>query len=114
MGSNVAFVDATHLVVENTAKQWIILDTKNGTTAPVAPQETFWCEVSTSNMYSVVGEKGVTGSASRTAAPVFRSCNAQGNPVNTLAPTTPATVGITVAGEFVWASPQGLKAVAVK
>ena len=112
VGTRLSFVDSTHVLVENVAKKWVVLDTNNGSTIPAASNATYWCEVT--SPFTIIAVTGVTNSSSRVAMPVFRGCNAEGNATNAVPSTTPANVGVNISGMFVWASPQGLNAVAMR
>ena len=110
LGDNVSFFDTTHVVVENAHKKWVVLNTQNGSTTATASSQTFWCE--TTEKFKIVGLTGIADSNERASTPLFRGCTAQGTPVRSLPASRPTSVGILVAHKFVWASPQGLRAVA--
>jgi outer membrane protein assembly factor BamB len=106
-GKNVAFSDASHLVVETLAKKWVLLDVKNGTVSKIPADETFWCEETP--QYKVVAMQGEANSGSRVSEPVFVGCSETGTPVNTVPSTTPSSVGVEVGNEFIWPSSGGLR-----
>ena len=112
VGTNISFVDSTHVLVENDVKKWVVLNTDDGATSPAISAASYWCEVIST--YSILAVTGVANSSSRVAMPVFHGCNAEGISMSTVPSTTPTNVGVNVAGDFIWASPQGLNAVAAK
>jgi hypothetical protein len=110
LGANVSFFDTTHVVVEDAHKKWVVLNTQNGATTATASGRIFWCE--TTEKFKVVSLTGIADSNERASIPLFRGCTAQGTSVRSLPASRPTSVGVLVGGKFVWASPQGLKAVA--
>jgi outer membrane protein assembly factor BamB len=110
LGANVSFFDTTHVVVEDAHKKWVMLNTQNGSTTATASSQTFWCE--TTEKFKVVGLTGIAHSNERAGIPLYRGCTAQGTSVRSLPSSRPTSVGVLVGDKFVWASPQGLRAVA--
>lgn len=110
LGANVSFFDTTHVVVEDAHKKWVVLNTQNGSTTATASSQTFWCE--TTEKFKVVGLTGIAHGNERAGTPFFRGCTARGTSVRSLPASRPTSVGVLVSEKFVWASPQGLKAVA--
>jgi hypothetical protein len=109
LGTNVAFADSTHLVVQLLSGKRVVLDVNNGTTAPVSDNEVFWCEQTPS--YRIHTAPGASSDGKRVSEPLFRSCSATGAPVSSTPTTVPTTVGVSVGGRFVWPTPAGLKAI---
>jgi hypothetical protein len=109
LGTNVAFVDGTHLVVQVPSRARVVLDVQTGETSPVTGNKVFWCEQDPT--YKVKTAQGASVKGERVSAPVFRSCSAQGKPVNGLPLTAPSTVGVRAGGRFVWPTPHGLQAI---
>jgi hypothetical protein len=110
LGANVSFFDTTHVVVEDAHKKWVVLNTQNGSTTATTSSQIFWCE--TTEKFHIVGLTGIANSNERASTPLYRGCTARGTTVRTLPASRPTGVGVLVGGKFVWASPQGLKAVA--
>lgn len=111
LGTNVAFVDGSHLVVRLSGGNQVVLDVRNGQTTPVAANEVFWCEQNP--LYNVTTPQGSSEGGQRQSAPVFRACSADGSPVKGLPTTSPSTVGVTAGGLFIWPTPKGLQAASV-
>jgi hypothetical protein len=109
LGTNVAFADGTHLVVQLPSHTRVVLDVQSGATSPVATHAVFWCEQIPT--YKVHAAKGAAAAGERVSSPVFRSCTAAGTPASGLPTTTPGTVGVRAGGYFVWPTPAGLRAV---
>jgi len=107
-GTNVAFSDSTHLVVQLLSGKRVVLDTTDGQTAAVSPGQVFWCEQNP--QYKVTTPEGGSAEGERESAPVFRPCSATGAPVTGLPATSSDTVGVTLDGQFVWPTPHGLRA----
>jgi hypothetical protein len=109
IGTNVAFSDESHLVIEAPTKKWELLDVQNGSLSPISTGETFWCEQTPS--FKVIAITGVADSGSRASEPVFTGCSKTGTPVSTLPSTSPSTVGVKVGSSFIWSTPKGLRSV---
>ncbi len=107
-GSDVAFADSTHLVVQLPSGKRVVLDAGNGTTSAVSPGEVFWCEENP--QYKVSTPEGGSVDGKRQSAPVFGACSATGSPVAGLPATSSDTVGVDLGGQFVWPTPHGLRA----
>lgn len=107
IGTNVAFSDESHVVVETLAKKWVLLDAKNGSVSAISPNEAFWCEQTP--LYKVVAIQGEADSGSRVSEPVFAGCSKTGSLVSTRPSTTPSTVGVEIGNRFIWSSPKGLR-----
>jgi hypothetical protein len=107
LGKNVAFSDASHVVVETLAKKWALLDANNGSLSTISKHETFWCEQT--NFYKIVAIQGEANSGMRASEPDFIGCSKTGTPVSTLPSTTPSSVGVEVGNEFIWSSSKGLR-----
>jgi len=108
MGTNVAFADGNHLVVQLVGGQRVVLDVLTGTTAAPSPGEVFWCEQVPT--YRVITAPAASFSGKRVGEPVYRSCSSTGSAVSGTPTTTPSTVGVTMNGMFIWPTPHGLRA----
>ncbi len=108
LGTNVAFADATHLVVRLASGTRVVLDVRTGAVEPVSANEVFWCEQSPT--YSVQVPQGAAVGGKRQGAPVFTSCSATGASVQGRPAADPSTVGVRAGGFFVWPTPHGLQA----
>jgi hypothetical protein len=106
-GDGLPFLDDTHVVVTLTTGKKALLDTSNGTTSSLSSGEVLWCQKEPS--YKVSMPKGEAYFGHRFSTPLSFGCDANGMSTTKLPSTTPATVGVTVDGEFVWASPGGLR-----
>jgi PQQ-like domain len=110
-GENVAFADATHFVVQKQNGRRMVLDTENGSLAPVTGAQVFWCEQDP--LYKVNASSDGSVHGQRASAPVFTTCSASGTEVAARPSTEPAAVGVRVGGDFVWPSADGLHATRV-
>jgi len=108
LGTNVAFADATHLVVRLASGTRVVLDVRTGAIEPVSANQVFWCEQSPT--YSVQVPQGAAVGGKRQGAPVFTSCSATGASVKGRPDADPSTVGVRAGGFFVWPTPHGLQA----
>ena len=111
LGKNIAFSDASHVVVETLAKKWVLLNVKNGVTSTVSKGETFWCE--REDLFKVVAIQGEANSSMRASEPEFFGCSATGKAVSAVPSTTPESVGVEVDHEFIWSSSKGLRSAAL-
>jgi outer membrane protein assembly factor BamB len=107
-GTNVAFADGTHLVVQLPSHQRVVLDVQNGATSAIAGHQVFWCEQVPE--FKVNTFKGAQGGGTRVSAPVFRPCSATGKASTGLPANGPSTVGVRAGGLFIWPIPHGLQA----
>jgi hypothetical protein len=107
-GQKVAFVDGTHLVVQSRSGKRMVLDTENGSLAPVTASQVFWCEQEP--LYKVNASSDGSLHGERASAPVFATCSASGARVDSRPTSRPPTVGVRVGGFFVWPSTDGLHA----
>jgi len=107
IGTNVAFADATHVVVTLASGRRAVLDTQTGATTAPAPDEVFWCEQSP--QFTVTTPQGASAGGKRQSAGLFRPCSASGAPTSGMPTTTPQTVGSMISEMFVWPSPTGLE-----
>ncbi len=101
-----AFLSATHLVVQLPSGKQVLLDTATGKTAALVPHQALWC--ASTGLFKVDEEKQLNSAELRAAGTRFSPCTAAGKPTSTLPATTPATVGVTVDGVFLWPSANGL------
>jgi len=108
LGRDVAFADATHVVVQPLSGRPVVLDVVSGATVPVGTGQVFWCEYDP--RYDVTTAQGASVGGQRQGAPVFGGCSASGSAVAGLPASAPSTVGVESGGMFVWPSPHGLQA----
>jgi hypothetical protein len=108
LGTNIAFRDGTHIVVQPLVGKRVVLDVVDANITPVSANEVFWCEQVPT--YKLNTPKGASEKGVRVSTPVFRACSADGKPVAGLPPTSPSTVGVSVDGLFIWPTPVGLQA----
>jgi outer membrane protein assembly factor BamB len=106
-GKGVRFVDSDHVVVGTTSGRAMSLDTSTGAAAPLAAHQVLWCE--TIPTYSVRATRGNPVGGKRTGTTLYAPCTARGAKVAGPPSTDPSTIGVTVNGIFVWASPAGLQ-----
>ena len=107
-GTNVAFADGAHLVVQLVGGQRVVLDVNDGSTSSPSANEVFWCEKIP--IYRVVTAPEASTSGKRVGEPVYQSCSSTGATVSGTPTTMPSTVGMTVNGMFIWPTPNGLRA----
>ena len=86
----------------------MVLDTDDGSLAPVGHSQVFWCEQDP--LYKVNASTDGSVNGERASAPVFAGCSASGAPLDAQPTTRPATVGVSIDGYFVWPSSDGLQA----
>jgi len=106
-GNGLRFLDGTRLVVKVPGGKSVTLDTATGTTSPVKSATTLWCQKLP--IYKVTAFKGEEGGGMRQSAPVHYPCTSNGKPTSNLPANFPTTVGATVNGVYIWASPKGLQ-----
>jgi hypothetical protein len=106
LGQNIAFSDGTHFVVRQANGTRVILDTENGSLAPVASSQIFWCEQTP--LYKVNASADGSANGQRASAPVFATCTASGARTNARPPTRASAVGVKTGSYFVWPSTDGL------
>ena len=106
-GDGLQFLDGTWLVVNLSGGKSVTLDSATGKTSPVKPATTLWCQKLPT--YKVTAFKGEEGGGMRQSAPVYYPCSISGKPTSKLPANFPTTVGTTVNGVYVWASPEGLQ-----
>ncbi len=107
-GTNVAFADDTHVVVELQTGRRVVLDTQDGSVGPIAANEVFWCEHNPE--YRVVTPAGASANGQRQSAPVFSTCSDTGAPVSGQPFDQATSVGVSVDGYFIWPATDGLHA----
>ncbi|MGA8724642.1 MAG: PQQ-binding-like beta-propeller repeat protein [Acidimicrobiales bacterium] len=107
-GQNVAFADATHLVVQSQGGRRMVLDTDDGSLTPVGHSQVFWCEQDP--LYKVNASTDGSVDGERASAPVFTACSASGARLDAQPTSRPGTVGVSIDGYFVWPSTDGLRA----
>jgi hypothetical protein len=106
IGTDVAFADGNHLVVQLVGGQRVVLDVRSGTTAAPGTGEVFWCEQIPT--YRVVTPPEASADGKRVGEPVYRACSSTGAPVSGTPTSLPSTVGVTIKGMFIWPTPHGL------
>ena len=106
-GNGLQFLDGTRLVVNVPGGKSVTLDTATGKTSPVKPATILWCQKLP--IYKVTPFKGEEGGGMRQSAPVYYPCSTSGKSTSKLPANFPTTVGATVNGVYVWASPEGLQ-----
>jgi hypothetical protein len=112
-GAPEPFVDGRHFVVQTALHTWAVLDTTDGSTAPVGAGEVFWCDREIG--YKVTAPAGASEKGARASGPVFAGCSETGGSeaggsAHGLPVTQPAAVGVDADGLFVWLGPAGLEA----
>jgi hypothetical protein len=101
-GNGLPFLDDTHVVITVSGNHKVLLDTSNGTTAPIPRGEIFWCEQNPD--YKVQMPKEFSYLADRTSTPLDVGCTANGRTAAMYPRTSPDSVGTTVDGVFMWPS----------
>jgi hypothetical protein len=109
IGTNVAFEDGSHLVVEDLSGQRVLLDVRTGAAETVPPGATYWCEKSVTYTSTPIQGSGTNGM--RAGSPVFEGCSATGVPEQALPTSQPSSVGVTADGLFIWPTLHGLDAI---
>jgi len=103
---NVAIMDAHHLVIDARPGRKLIVDLRSGVTVVPGPRQVFWCEKF--NIFRVNAAKGLPGQ--RVGSSLFVPCDENRRPLATFS-RPPHVAGATIGHIFVWAAPDGLKAV---
>jgi hypothetical protein len=111
LGTNVAFSDGTHMVVELRSGKRVVLDVQSGGVSSLASGDSFWCEQVPT--YKVDTATAASSHGERVSEPVFIPCSASGKPVQKLPATNPSTVGVIGGGMFIWPTPGGLQGAAL-
>jgi hypothetical protein len=106
-GNGVAFLDGTHVSVRLMNGKDALLNTGTGIATPLSKGQTLWCE-KTPN-YKINAPKGTEAGGERTSEPLYYPCTTTGKASTKLPTTFPSSVGTTVNGLFIWASPTGLR-----
>jgi hypothetical protein len=107
IGTGVAFRDATHVVIENAKRAYLILNTATGSTVTSSPSAVYWCE--STPFVDVTAPAGSGEQNERAAWPRTSGCTDTGKASSSLPTTQPATTGVTVDGKYFWASSKGVK-----
>jgi hypothetical protein len=102
----VELVDDSHFLVDLANGKTAILDASTGQTAPVPKQQVFWC--TSISFFKVNESKSVNPQRQRVAGNTFFPCTANGRATTKLPISSPSTIGTTIDGIFLWASPHGL------
>jgi hypothetical protein len=106
VNGDAAFSDASHLVVQVAGGKHVLLDATTGKTTALAPHQALWC--STFGLFKVNEDKNLNSAERRAEGSRYSPCTAAGHPTDTLPPSSPSTIGVTVDGVFLWPSPHGL------
>jgi hypothetical protein len=106
-GDGVSFLNGTELSVRLANGKSALLNTSTGATAPLKSGQILWCQKLP--IFKVVEAKGIEGGGQRASAPVYFPCTTTGKPAAAPPASFPSSVGATVNGVFVWASPTGLR-----
>jgi putative pyrroloquinoline-quinone binding quinoprotein len=104
---NVAIDGASRQVVASPQGKKLVLDLLTGSTRVPGAREAFWC--ARFNLFRIRPAKGL--SAERVGSSRYTSCDSRKHAVAGVAPPS-SVAGVTVGKMFVWASTQGLEAVA--
>ncbi len=107
-GDDVVVAGTTKVVVALPLGSDALLDLSSGTKAPVPRGATYWC--SSIPAVSVVAPSAALADGGRTGATLYSPCTATGATSAGIPSVAPANVGVAVGGLFVWAAPEGLRA----
>jgi hypothetical protein len=103
---NAEFVDDNSLLVQQADGTDAILDTSTGKTSTVPPGQLFWCMGGTT--FKVNEDKTFNKAENRPVNYQFYPCKENGDTAQTWPSTSPDQIGVTVDGEFMWATTHGL------
>jgi hypothetical protein len=103
---NAEFVDDNSLLVQLANGTNAILDTSSGKTSAVPPGQVFWCIGGHS--FKVNEDKTFNKAENRPEDDEYYPCTENGDTARTWPSTSPDQVGVTVDGEFMWATAHGL------
>jgi len=106
-GTGLRFLDSDHIVVQNANGKTVSLDTSTGSATPLPPHQLLWCQKIPT--YSVKATKGSPASGMRTGEALYYPCTASGTKAAGRPLNDPSTIGVSVNGMFVWASPGGVQ-----
>ena len=109
IGANLAFADATHVVVQLASGKRVLLDVRTGADTPIRSGTSYWCEQIP--LYRVNAPTGAVAAGKRQGSAVFSPCTATGSPADRLPATAPSTVGVRVGTSFVWPTRHGLRGI---
>ncbi|HUY64078.1 MAG TPA: PQQ-binding-like beta-propeller repeat protein, partial [Acidimicrobiales bacterium] len=110
-GNAVPIADASHIVVPVAGGGDELLDLLTGSVTAVPASEIMWC--GQSQPVTVTASAAALSNGQRSASTTFTSCSGAGAPVSGTPSHAVPGVGVSVDGLFVWASPNGLQAVAL-
>ena len=105
-GNGLPFLDDSHVVVTLDNGHKALLNTSDGTTAPLSSGQILWCQKYPN--FTVTMPKGYSYDADRTSTPLYFGCTASGETAKKEPNTTPESVGTTVDGVFLWPAPGGV------
>jgi hypothetical protein len=100
------FVDDNSLLVQLGGGESALLDTSDGKTEAVPPGQVFWCVGGST--FKVNENKSVNKAENRPEADRYYPCKENGATSPSWPSTSPDQIGITVDGEFMWATAHGL------
>jgi hypothetical protein len=103
---NAAFVDDNSLLVQLASGAQAVLDTSDGKTVAVLPGQVFWCVGGST--FKVNEDKTFNKAESRPEGNEYFACKENGAPTPNWPSASPDQIGITVDGEFMWATAHGL------
>jgi hypothetical protein len=107
LGIGLKFADGSHLLVTLKNGTTVLLDTDSGKTSTVGSHQVLWCQ--TTKIFKVSVQSGTPAGKQRITGPLSYPCNAQGKTSSSLPADFPSSVGVTINGIFIWASPTGLR-----
>ena len=110
-GDGVKFESSDELDVQLSDGKSALLDTATGAVATLKKGQILWCE--TSFTYAITTPTVTQADGKRVSPPVYYPCTDNGRPSSKAPPSLPSSVGVTADGEYVWASPDGLRTQAV-
>jgi hypothetical protein len=103
---NTEFIDDDSLLVQLADGTNAILDTSSGKTAAVPPGQVFWCIGG--HTFKVNENKTFNKAENRPEENEYYPCKETGDAAQTWPSTSPDQIGVTVDGEFMWATTHGL------
>jgi hypothetical protein len=103
---NAEFVDDNSLLVQLADGTNAILDTSSGKTSAVPPGQVFWCIGGHS--FKVNENKMFNKAENRPEDNEYYPCRENGDTAQTWPSTSPDQIGVTVDGQFMWATTHGL------
>lgn len=108
-GDDVVVAGSTRIVVALPSGSDVLLDLSSGARASVPKGATYWC--SSIPVFPVVAPPAALANGSRTGVTLYSPCTASGAASAGPPSVAPSNVGVDASGFFVWAGPEGLRAV---